>query len=202
MMRGLGLVIGAAAMLCGAPAQAQMTPAQQAAIAGDPAAKPQRLALVDLPNASGAPVTLFNGRDLADWESWLGYADPGLTYKRPAIAPLGTSADTSQAFSVVTEEGAPALRVEGKTWGSLVHKGDYRDYHLSLEFKWGDQLWAPRLTLPQNNGLLFHSHGAPDEVTMARVATSLGARGTLKTLTLTAIDVETFIESLGDGVGG
>jgi len=42
---------------------------------------------------------------------------------------------------------------------------------------------------------------APDEVTMARVATALGARGTLKTLTLTAIDVDTFIESLGSGVG-
>ncbi len=42
---------------------------------------------------------------------------------------------------------------------------------------------------------------APDEVTMARVATSLGARGTLKTLTLTAIDVDTYITSLGSGVG-
>ena len=42
---------------------------------------------------------------------------------------------------------------------------------------------------------------APDEITMARVATALGARGTLKTLTLTAIDVDTFIEALGDGVG-
>jgi uncharacterized protein with GYD domain len=41
---------------------------------------------------------------------------------------------------------------------------------------------------------------APDEATMARVATSLAARGTLKTLTLTAIDVDTFIESLGEGV--
>lgn len=42
---------------------------------------------------------------------------------------------------------------------------------------------------------------APDEVTMARVATSLAARGTLKTLTLTAIEVDTFIDALGEGVG-
>lgn len=42
---------------------------------------------------------------------------------------------------------------------------------------------------------------APDEITMARVATALGARGTLKTLTLTAIEVDTYIESLGEGVG-
>lgn len=42
---------------------------------------------------------------------------------------------------------------------------------------------------------------APDEVTMTKVATALAARGTLKTLTLTAIDVDTYIESLGEGVG-
>ena len=42
---------------------------------------------------------------------------------------------------------------------------------------------------------------APDEMTMARVATALAARGTLKTLTLTAIDVDTFIDGLGEGVG-
>lgn len=42
---------------------------------------------------------------------------------------------------------------------------------------------------------------APDEITMMRVATTLGARGTLKTLTLTAIDVDTYIEAMGEGVG-
>ncbi len=42
---------------------------------------------------------------------------------------------------------------------------------------------------------------APDEVTMVRVATALGARGTLKTLTLTAIDVDVLIDALGSGGG-
>ncbi|HEY4376214.1 MAG TPA: GYD domain-containing protein [Acidimicrobiales bacterium] len=42
---------------------------------------------------------------------------------------------------------------------------------------------------------------APDELTMARVATTLAARGTLRPLTLTAIDVEDFIAALGPGVG-
>ena len=42
---------------------------------------------------------------------------------------------------------------------------------------------------------------APDEKTMAKVATTLAARGTLKTLTLTAIEVEDFIATLGGGVG-
>ena len=43
---------------------------------------------------------------------------------------------------------------------------------------------------------------APDEVVMARIATTLAARGTLKTRTMTAISVEDFITGLGDGVGG
>ena len=37
---------------------------------------------------------------------------------------------------------------------------------------------------------------APDEVTMARVATMLASRGTLKTLTLPAIDVDAYIEAM------
>src|SRR5436190_17466712 len=37
---------------------------------------------------------------------------------------------------------------------------------------------------------------APDEVTMARVATTLSARGTLKTLTLTAIEIDDFIAAM------
>lgn len=37
---------------------------------------------------------------------------------------------------------------------------------------------------------------APDEGTMAKVAVALGARGTLKTRTLTAMPVDDFIESV------
>ncbi len=40
---------------------------------------------------------------------------------------------------------------------------------------------------------------APDDLTMAKLATTLAARGTLRTLTLPAIDVEDFIGALGDG---
>lgn len=42
---------------------------------------------------------------------------------------------------------------------------------------------------------------APDELVMAKVATTLAARGTLKTWTLTAIEVEDFIATMGGGVG-
>ena len=40
---------------------------------------------------------------------------------------------------------------------------------------------------------------APDAVTVARMATTLAARGTLKTMTLPIIDIDDFIAALGDG---
>jgi uncharacterized protein with GYD domain len=42
---------------------------------------------------------------------------------------------------------------------------------------------------------------APSETVMAKVATTLAARGTLKTTTFTAVPVDDFLASLGDGVG-
>lgn len=41
---------------------------------------------------------------------------------------------------------------------------------------------------------------APDEATMAKVAVTLGARGTLKTLTLTVLPIDDFIAALDGGV--
>jgi len=154
------------AALCAGAASAQTpprTPAQVAAeraavIADDPVFKPQDLALGDLPKATGRKVVLFNGRDLKAWEGWLGYADPAKTYRNPPEAPLGP-AGAEEIFKVVTEDGQPALYISGKTWGALVHKGDFANYHLRLEFKWGKGRWAPRLYLPANNGLLYHSYG-------------------------------------------
>jgi uncharacterized protein with GYD domain len=42
----------------------------------------------------------------------------------------------------------------------------------------------------------FNLIEAPDEKVMAKVATTLAARGTLKTLTITAIEVEDFIATM------
>jgi hypothetical protein len=135
------------------------------ALAGETRAAPQRLALVDLPRPTGKRVRLFDGTSLDGWQPWLGYADPGITYRGdPAATPIGTSRNTSGDFAVRTIDGEPAIWVKGETWGSLVHRADLRDYHLRLEFKWGPKRWAPRATLPPNNGLLYHTHGRPGEV--------------------------------------
>jgi hypothetical protein len=122
------------------------------------------LTLTSVPKAAGPQTVLFNGKDLNDWRPWLGYADPALTYKRPAVAPIGATPQSAEIFKVVVEDGRPALYVNGKTWGSLVHTGDFQNYHLRLQYKWGKGRWAPRETQAPNNGLLYHSHGAPGAV--------------------------------------
>ncbi len=124
---------------------------------------PQTLVLKDLPVATGPAVVLFNGKDLDGWTGWLGYADPARTYRPGQESPIGIGGK-GDVFAVVTEDGAPALRVSGVTWGSLIHSGDYRNYHLRLEYKWSGKRHAPRLRQPENNGLLYHSHGAPGAV--------------------------------------
>jgi len=128
-----------------------------------PAFQPQTLVLTDIPKAIGPAVALFNGKNLDDWTAWLGYRDPAQTYLKEHDAPIGV-AGKGDIFTVVTEDGAPALHVSGETWGSLVHKGDFSNYHLRLEYKWGAKRYAPRLDEPGNNGLLYHTHGAPGAV--------------------------------------
>ena len=134
-----------------------------AAQAEAPAFKPQTLVLKNVPAATGPAVALFNGKDLDDWTAWLGYKDPAVTYNAGDAKPVGV-AGKGDIFTVVTEDGAPALRVSGETWGSLVHKGDFKNYHLRLEYKWSGKRHAPRLNEPENNGLLYHTHGAPGAV--------------------------------------
>ena len=154
-----------AAFLIPAAALAQDSTEKARAVAGATPSTPQRLTLADMPAPTGKATALFDGRSLKGWQPWLGYADPKVTYKAsPGAVPIGTGRDTKDDFAVRQVDGAPAIWVKGETWGSLVHHADLRDYHLRLQYKWGAKTWAPRERLPQNNGLLYHTHGAPGQV--------------------------------------
>jgi hypothetical protein len=52
------------------------------------------------------------------------------------------------------------LHITGDGLGSLITKNEYRDYHLILEFRWGERVYAPRLEKTKDSGLLIHSQGA------------------------------------------
>jgi hypothetical protein len=51
------------------------------------------------------------------------------------------------------------LHITGDGLGGLVTKQRYRDYHLVLEFKWGEKTWHGREDNARDSGLLVHSNG-------------------------------------------
>src|SRR6185436_341509 len=44
--------------------------------------------------------------------------------------------------------------------GSLITNDSYRDYHLVLEYRWGEKTWPDREQAARDSGLLIHSSGA------------------------------------------
>lgn len=120
------------------------------------------LAVMAFPNASAAArptgsdpkpivpdkkISLFNGKDLTNFYTHLvdhKYNDP------------------NRVFTVVEQiDGAPAIRVSGENWGGFITKEAYADYHLVVEYRWGDLSWGNRLDRALDGGILVHARG-PD----------------------------------------
>jgi hypothetical protein len=87
------------------------------------------------------PIKLFDGKTLGDCYTYLQdtkYEDPRRVFR-------------------VTDG---LLHITGEGLGSLITNQEYRDYHLVLEFKWGDKVYPPRTEKTKDSGLLIHSRGA------------------------------------------
>jgi hypothetical protein len=100
-----------------------------------------------LPLAADEPIhpteviKLFDGKTLGDCYTFLKdtkYEDP------------------RQVFRVT--DGM--LHITGDGLGSIITNKEYADYHLVLEFKWGEKTWAGRVDKAKDSGLLIHSRGA------------------------------------------
>ena len=106
----------------------------------------------DAPDGADAPAwrPLIDDADLSSWNRYLGKPSA-------AEAPLGLDDDPRGVFSIVTIEGAPALRVSGEIWGALISKETFCDFHLRAQYKWGTQVWPPLNT--RDSGLMYLSTG-------------------------------------------
>jgi hypothetical protein len=114
---------------------------------------------------------LWNGRDLDGWTTWMRQPEPSSAVpglKRDAggkyTEPIGSGRDPLNVFTVVRDvDGRPAIRISGEVFGELRSKGAFKDYHLQLQFKWGEKKWPPRdrPATPRDSGLLYHVHAAP-----------------------------------------
>jgi hypothetical protein len=122
-------------------------------------------------HAQSSWTSLWNGKDLDGWTTWMqspapSSEVPGL--KRDAdgkyMEPIGSGRDPLKVFTVVRDvDGRPAIRISGEVFGELRTNGTFKDYHLKLQFKWGEKKWPPRANpeTPRDSGLLYHVHAAP-----------------------------------------
>jgi len=123
-------------------------------------------------SASAEWTPLWNGRDLADWSFWLSKPHPstevpGLARDHTGryLQAIGHQVDSLKVFSVVPDggDGQPVIRISGQVFGEMRTLTTLKNYHLSLQFKWGEQKWPPRdqPETPRDSGLLYHVHTPP-----------------------------------------
>jgi Domain of Unknown Function (DUF1080) len=109
-------------------------------------------------NAS-KPEPLFNGNDLSGWDTYLGPTYDTLLNNFDTLQVIGLNKDPHHVFS----DGQPAIRVSGENFGGLSTTREFKNYHLTLQFKWGSKRWNPRKDKKRDSGLLYHAvgpHGA------------------------------------------
>ncbi|MFN0053396.1 MAG: DUF1080 domain-containing protein [Planctomycetales bacterium] len=139
---------------------------------GEPAALPSRESAV---KPTKGPIQLFNGKNLEGFYTWI----RGSKY-----------ADPKRVFTV--HDGM--LHISGDGYGGLITNRAYRDYHLILEFKWGEKTWGDRADRARDAGLLLHCWG-PDggygNTWMASIEAQIIEGGVGDILVLTGSDPDT-----------
>lgn len=115
---------------------------------------------------------LLLDESMSQWEVWMGIphdsveglpadtitADNLNVHGKPKEA-MGLNNDVKNVFSMIEQDGQQVLYITGEIYGGLTTKVEFEDYHLSLQVKWGDKKWAPRLNAKRDSGLLFHCKG-------------------------------------------
>lgn len=113
-----------------------------------------------LANCSSSPKenweVLFDGSSLDGWDTYLGVRR--IQGDTTVTAPLGLNVDTS-VFKIVRQNGENILRVSGEIWGGISTKREFENYHLQLQFKWGELRWYPKENDRRDSGLLYHGVG-------------------------------------------
>lgn len=102
--------------------------------------------------------SLFNGKDFTGWDKYLGPRyDKGL--EKFDSQPIGLNNDPDNVFSVVKMDGKGVMRFTGQHFGGISTTEEFENYHLQLQFKWGELKWAPRDKDKRDSGLLYHAVG-------------------------------------------
>lgn len=103
--------------------------------------------------------------NLSQWEKFIGV--PHYTVELEGYpkgdgmngTPIGLNNDPLNVFSTKLENGQVVLAVSGQIYGGLTTRNEYENYHLRLEFRWGEKKYEPRLHAKRDNGILYHAYG-------------------------------------------
>ncbi|MEO6759464.1 MAG: family 16 glycoside hydrolase, partial [Saprospiraceae bacterium] len=104
-------------------------------------------------------VYLLNGKDLSGWDTYLGPQFPTVGEDRKGVAPIGLNMDPKKTFSMVTEDGLPALHISGEQFGGISTLQEFENYHLQMQFKWGSHKYHPKENAKMDSGVLYHANG-------------------------------------------
>ena len=109
---------------------------------------------------AGEWKSLFNGKDLSGWETYVSFQPETNDYNLVSKhKPRGVNNDPKKVFSVV--DGW--LRVSGEEWGGITTLEEFENFHLSFDVKWGEKKWHPRTEARRDSGILYFAvgpHGA------------------------------------------
>jgi hypothetical protein len=94
------------------------------------------------------PIRLFNGKNFDGWYTY--------------VQGDGKNRDPDGIFKI---EAGGIIHASGKKFGYVGTVRDYENYKLTLEFKWGERKWPPRVNEPRDAGILYHCVGS-DKVWM------------------------------------
>ncbi|WJJ97739.1 ThuA domain-containing protein [Algibacter luteus] len=120
------------------------------------------------PSISKKWTNLIDGNPHKNWDVFIGAphatvkdlegVDPKSDGKN--AKPLGLNNDPKKVFDFKTTiEGEQVLHISGEIYGALTSKKEYENYHLKLQFKWGKNIWEPRLLRKRDSGILYHCTG-------------------------------------------
>ena len=139
---------------------------------GEPASPPSRDIAV---SPTDGPIKLFNGRNMEGFYTWVRdetYSDP------------------NKVFTV--KDGM--IHISGNGYGGLITNKSYRDYHLIVEFKWGEKTWGNRVDRSRDSGLLLHCwgpNGGYSNTWMASIEAQIIEGGVGDILVLSGTDPDT-----------
>ena len=105
----------------------------------------------------GGWMPLFNGQDLAGWETYLGPRLDASLEKIPGSV-IGLNQDPDGVFTVTQLDGGPVIRISGVIGGGINTVQEYENYHLRVQVKWGEGNPWNRET--PDSGILYHAGGA------------------------------------------